>query len=159
MSAPQTNKLQTPWKSRVAYVHYVGDDAIYLLVHPSGELLIISNRNRGAARWDRACILWIDERNEYWMCKYGEHDKKFSLNGLTEEQLTSLAINFGIEFRPKGGRRMAPAILDSLAARSLLNWTNKHPRMTKENSTILSYLDVLEDIDALPLPDADYTGY
>ncbi|MFT5725689.1 MAG: hypothetical protein ACI9JN_002816 [Bacteroidia bacterium] len=94
------------------------------------------------------------------MCKYGLHDPKFSLRGLDEEQLASLAMNFGIEFRPKEKRRIAtPLLLDSLAARSLINWINKHPKMTKENTIILTYLRILEEVGAQPLNDADYSGY
>jgi hypothetical protein len=156
------NRLKTPWKSRVAFVHHTIPDDIYLLVHPCGEMLIISNKDKGggAARWDRACIHWIEERNEYWMCKYGVHDQKFSLSGLNKDQLTALSINFGIEFKPKDMPQIeSPRMLDSLAARSLLNWKNKHVRMSKENETLLSYVDVIKSCDVLPLPDAEYTGY
>ncbi|MEH6454793.1 MAG: hypothetical protein V7749_00595 [Cocleimonas sp.] len=158
-------KLKTPWKNRVAFVLEVGADVIFLLVHPSGELLLICQSDRygcgGAARWDKACILWIEEREGYWMCKYGIHDKKYSLSGLDEDQLTTLAVSLGIEFIPKLGKKRveSPMMLDSLMARNLLNWANKHPKMAKENVTVISYRDEMTERGILPLPNADYTGY
>lgn len=157
----QRVKLRTPWKTRVVLAHEVGDKLIFLLVHPSGELLLVSNTdNCGAARWDRACILWIAECEEYWMCKYGAHDKKFSLAGLDEKQLSNLSEYFGIEFRPNGKRSTGSSqILDSVAARSLLNWIKKHPRMARENPTVAMYNDILLENGTLPLPPNEYTGF
>lgn len=159
--AKRTTKLKTPWKNRVAFVLEIGTKVIFLLVHPSGELLLDqSDRGGGAARWDRACIRWDEKRQEYWMCKYGVYDKKFPLTGLDEVQLTTLAVNLGIEFRTKENKRVeSPRMLDSLMARSLLNWINKHPRMAKENVTIMSYRDNMTERGVLPLSDSDYTGY
>ena len=61
-------------------MHQIDTDAVFLLVHPCGELLLVSNTASGAARWDRACIRWIEERGVYWMCKYSVHDLKFELS-------------------------------------------------------------------------------
>lgn len=155
-------KLRTTMKSRVAFVHEVADEAIFLLVHPCGELLLCSNSDRSgrAARWDRACLLWVEEHQEYWMCKYGVYDKKFPIHGLNETELTTLAITFGIEFRPKGMRPIeAPMLLDSFAARSLLTWTKKHPKLAKEHSTVFSYLSIMSEVGVSPLSDDEYTGF
>lgn len=149
-------------KSRVACVHEVAGEVIFLLVHPSGELLLCSNSDRfgRAARWDRACILWVEDDQEYWMCKYGVYDKKFPIHGLDEAELTTLAIAFGIEFRPKGRLQIeAPMLLDSFAARSLLTWTKKHPKFAKEHPTVLSYLRIMYEVGVSPLPDDEYTGF
>lgn len=160
--ASTKTRLKTPWKSRVAFVHGEGSEAIFLLVHPCGELLLVSNSDRpsGAARWENACVLWVEEREEYWMCKYGTHDKKFALPNFDEAQLTSLSIDLGIEFRSKGKRRVeTPMMLESLMGRSLLNWIIKHPKMAKENATVMYYREHMTKAGISPLPDAEYTGY
>lgn len=159
MSATPSIKLNTPWKNRVAFVHQVGSDAFFLLVHPSGELLLTSNSARGAARWDRACIRWIEARDAYWMCKYSVHDLKFELSGFTEAQLTELAVQTGIEFITRDKRRIeTPRMLDTVMARSLLNWIDKHPKMAKDNATVLVYQNLMEEAGLSPLPDEEYTG-
>ena len=127
----------------------------------ASELLIISNRNScEAAKRDRACIIWIEQDDSYWMCKYGKHDLKFSLERYTEDQVTNLAMTFGIDFRPRDNRRIdLPKILDSISARSLQNWIAKHPRMSRENQTVLHYKQLMDDVGVLPIPDHEYTGY
>tara|TARA_X000000950_G_scaffold135141_2_gene168165 strand:+ start:324 stop:806 length:483 start_codon:yes stop_codon:yes gene_type:complete len=159
MSAAQKTKLNTPWKNRVAFVHQIDTDAVFLLVHPCGELLLVSNTASGAARWDRACIRWIEERGVYWMCKYSVHDLKFELSGFTEAQLTELAVQTGIEFITRDKRRIeTPRMLDTVMARSLLNWIDKHPRMANDNATVLVYQNLMEEAGLSPLPDEEYTG-
>jgi hypothetical protein len=82
------------------------------------------------------------------------------LSGLDEDQLTTLAVNLGIEFRPKGKKLVeSTMMLDSLMARNLFNWTNKHPKMSKVNMAVISYRDIVTERSILPLPNADYTDY
>lgn len=153
-------KLNTPWKTRVAFIHQDDSVAIFLLVHPSGELLLISNSERGAARWDRATIRWLDDRQSYWMCKYSAHEPKFSLSALDEAQLLTLATNTGISFISRTNKRFhTPVMLDSLMARSLLNWSIKHPKMAKDNPTVMTYQNMMMDANVAPLYDEDYTGH
>ncbi len=154
-----TLKLSTPWKNRVAFVHRVGSEAFFLLVHPCGELLLVSNTARGAARWDSACIRWIEARRAYWMCKYGVQDLKFELSGFSEAQLTQLAVQTGIEFITRDKKRIdTPAMLDTVMARSLLNWIARHPKMANNNATVLVYQNLMEEAGLSPLPKDDYTG-
>ncbi len=158
MTAPL--KLSTPWKNRVAFVHQVRAEAFFLLVHPSGELLLVSNAERGAVRWDVACIRWLVEREAYWMCKYSVHDAKFPLPGLDEKQLATLAFNTGITFISRENKHIeTPMMLDSLMARSLLTWCIKHPKMTKANPTVSTYQNMMLEAGLSPLSDEEYTGF
>jgi hypothetical protein len=159
MGISQNITLKTPYKNRIAYVHCVGEDAFYLLVHPCGELLIVSNQCDGSTRWDGACILWHEKRQEYWMCKHGIHDPKFSLALFDEEQLAELAVNFGIDFRRKdGGFFRTPNALESLSARSLQAWSSRHPGMSKESPIVEAYVNTVLKSGFPPVADDEYTG-
>ncbi|KGD63409.1 hypothetical protein Y5S_03395 [Alcanivorax nanhaiticus] len=51
-----------------------------------------------------------------------------------------------------------PAMLDTVMARSLLNWIAKHPKMANNNATVLVYQNLMEEAGLSPLPKDDYTG-
>jgi hypothetical protein len=161
---PSVNKIKlgTPWKNRVAFVHDTNMMALSLLVHPCGELLIISNddRCRGAASWGNALILWSERDEQYWICKYGLHDTKFPLAGMSKTELAILAIEMGIDFRPKGGRPIdTPRILDSSMAKHLFRWSIKHPRMAKDNPTVSYYVGQMKKVGITPIEEDEYTGF
>lgn len=153
-------KIKTPWKKRVAYVWERSNKVIYLLVHPSGELLLIDNEQRGAARWDRAVIMWVEARQAYYMCKYGLHDMKFELSGMSPDELKQLAMDLGIEYRSREkGDSIHRRYLDSPLGRNLLTWAELHPRMAKENPTVEHYKSVMMEDCVLPMEPELYSGY
>ena len=153
-------KLKTSWKTRVAYVWEKSHTIIFLIVHPSGELLLINNDEPGAARWDRAIIMWDEDRQTYCMCKYNLNGKKFELPGMRANEAKELAVDLGIEYQSRErGDSITRRYLDNPLGRNLLRWAELHPRMAKDNPTVEHYKSVMLEDGTLPIEQALYSGF
>lgn len=149
-------KLTTPHKSRVAHVIQIENVCLYLLVHPSDELLLCSNDagHFPASRWDAACIHYIKTENAYFMCKYRASEPKFRINSNDEVVCRSVAEACGIPFHGKDDVSIFNAV-NSETARGFLRWSMKHKRLALPFKLMLDSI-VAAGIE--PLNETEYTG-